>query len=140
MTATMTGDTRILIQQFLDAHSRGDAGAISKLLSDDVQWHLPRSAGVGPFHGIEQVSRALAGSAADNWLDVSTINRDVRNVVVDGDLAVALELKTARSHSGAEYVNEYCWVYTCRDGLISEIHNYTDTLYAFRLFGLTDNA
>ena len=30
MTVTTTGDTRILIQQFLDAHSRGDAGAIGK--------------------------------------------------------------------------------------------------------------
>jgi ketosteroid isomerase-like protein len=127
-------------ERFLDAHARGDVEAISKLLSEDVQWQLPRSAGVGPFRGVEEVSRALAGMAAGNWLDVSTISRDVRNIVIDGELAVALELKTARSHSGAEYVNEYCWVYTCRDGLISEIHNYTDTLYAFRLFGLANGA
>ena len=119
MTATTAGDTRHLIQRFLDAHARGDAEAISKLLSEDVQWRLPRSAGVGPFRGVEEVSRALAGMAAGNWLDVSTISRDVRNIVIDG---------------------EYCWVYTCRDGLISEIHNYTDTLYAFRLFGLANGA
>ena len=106
-------------ERFLDAHARGDVEAISKLLSEDVQWQLPRSAGVGPFRGVEEVSRALAGMAAGNWLDVSTISRDVRNIVIDG---------------------EYCWVYTCRDGLISEIHNYTDTLYAFRLFGLANGA
>jgi hypothetical protein len=44
MTATTDGDTRHLIQRFLDAHARGDAEAIS---------------------------------------------RDVRNIVIDGDLAVA---------------------------------------------------
>jgi ketosteroid isomerase-like protein len=66
MTATTDGDTRHLIQRFLDAHARGDAEAISKLLSEDVQWQLPPSAGVGPFRGVEEVSRALAGMAAGN--------------------------------------------------------------------------
>jgi len=130
-------DIRSIIARFLDAHSRGDAAAIKELLTDDAEWHLPRSAGVGPFKGAEQASQALAGGAADNWLDVSTIVRDVSRAFVDGDTAVVLELKTAMSHSGAEYVNEYCWVYTCRDGHIAEIRNFTDTLYAFRLFGLT---
>lgn len=137
MTDKATENTRGLVLRFLDAHSRGDATAIKELISDDAEWHLPPSAGVGPFRGAQEVANALAGSAADNWLDVSTIKREVSKVVVDGDTAVALELKTAMSHSGAEYVNGYCWVYTCRDGRIAEIRNYTDTLYAFRLFGLT---
>src|ERR1035438_5668305 len=52
--------------------------------------------------------------AAGNWLDVSTISRDVRNIVIDGELAVALELKTARSHSGAEGI--------ASDGLLKRKH------------------
>jgi ketosteroid isomerase-like protein len=55
---------------------------------------------------------------------------------VDGDSAVALETKTATTHDGEHYLNDYCWVYTCRDGLISQIRNFTDTLHADRLFGL----
>jgi ketosteroid isomerase-like protein len=43
-------------------------------------------------------------------------------------------------HRGEQYRNDYCWVYTCRDGLISQIRNFTDTLYADRLFGLDNKA
>jgi hypothetical protein len=42
----------------------------------------------------------------------------------------------ASHHGGEHYVNDYCWVFTCRDGLIAQIRNFTDTLYADRLFGL----
>jgi hypothetical protein len=37
---------------------------------------------------------------------------------------------------GCQTRHYYCWVYTCRDGLISQIRNFTDTLLADRLFGL----
>ena len=60
------------------------------------------------------VSTALAGAAADNWLDVSTIRRKVTGIVVDGDTAVALESKTATTHGGEQYRNDYGWVCTCR--------------------------
>jgi uncharacterized protein len=136
MTASTTQETRQLIARFLEAHERADAQAIRELITEDATWHLPPSAGVSPFTGAERVSAALAGSAPDNWLDVSTIKRHVTNVVVDGDTAVALESKTATTHSGEYYANDYCWVYTCRGGLISQIRNFTDTLHADRLFGL----
>ena len=55
---------------------------------------------------------------------------------MDGDTAVALESKTATTHSGEHYANDYCWVYSCRGGLISQIRNFTDTLHADRVFGL----
>ncbi len=140
MNTTTTHDTRQLFAQFVQAHEQGDIPAIKKLVTDDVTWHLPPSAGVGPFTGADRVRTALAGGAADNWLDVSTIKRIVTRIVVDGDTAVALESKTARTHSGEHYANDYCWVLTCRDGLISQIRNYTDTLLADRVFGIDNKA
>jgi ketosteroid isomerase-like protein len=140
MTATTTQETRQLVGRFLTAHAHGDAEAIRELIAEDANWHLPPSAGVGPFTGPDQVSAALAGAAADNWLDVSSIKRHVTQVVVDGDTAVALESKTATTHGGESYVNDYCWVITCRDGLIAQIRNFTDTLHADRLFGLGNKA
>lgn len=133
---TTTEDTRQLIERFVLAHEHGDAAAMRELITPDATWHLPPSAGVGPFTGAEKVSTALAGGAADNWLDVSTIKRVVTRIVVDGDTAVALESKTATTHSGAHYANDYCWVFTCRDGLIAQVRNFTDTQLADRVFGL----
>ncbi|MGP0027429.1 MAG: nuclear transport factor 2 family protein [Streptosporangiaceae bacterium] len=136
MTATTTQETRQLIARFLQAHEHADAPAIRELITEDATWHLPPSADVGPFTGAGQVSAALAGGAADHWLDTATIKRNIIEIIVDGDTAVALESKTATTHGGDHYANDYCWVYTCREGLISQIRNFTDTLHADRLFGL----
>jgi ketosteroid isomerase-like protein len=103
-----TEETRQLIARFLAAHERADAPAMRGLITQNATWYLPPSAGVGPFTGAEQVSAALAGGAADNWLDVSTIKRKVTGIVVDGDTAVALETKTATTHGGEHYLNDYC--------------------------------
>jgi ketosteroid isomerase-like protein len=135
---TTAQENRQLIVRFVEAHERADFQAIRELITEDVTWHLPPSAGVGPFTGTEKVAVALSGGAADNWLDVSTIKRTVTAIVVDGDTAMSLESKTATTHGGEHYANDYCWVYTCRDGLISQIRNFTDTLHADRLFGLDD--
>jgi ketosteroid isomerase-like protein len=122
--------------RFVEAHERGDAEAIRELITEDATWHLPPSAGVGWFTGAAQVSAALAGGAADNWLDVSTIKRKVTGIVVDGDTAVALESKTAMTYGGEYYANDYCWVCTFGDGMTWKVRNCTDTLHADRLFGL----
>jgi len=131
-----TEETRDLVMRFVKAHEREDARAIQELLTDDATWQLPPSAGVGPFTGAERTAAALAGGAADNWLEVSTIKRSVTAIFVDGDSAVALESKTATTHHGEHYANDYVWVFKTRDGLIASVRNYTDTLLADRVFGL----
>jgi ketosteroid isomerase-like protein len=92
--------------------------------------------GIGPFFGRDDVAQALTGGAAGQFLDVSSIRRDVHKVVVDGDTAVVLQRLTARTVNDTDYVNEYCWVYTCRDGAIVRMDEYADTLHAARVFGL----
>jgi uncharacterized protein len=131
-----TQETRQLIERFVRTHEHADVEAIKELLTDDATWHLPSSAGVGPFTGAAQVAAALAGGAADNWLDTPTIKRTVTAIIADGDTAVSLESKTATTHRGEHYANEYAWVFTCRDGRIAQVRNYTDTLLADRVFGL----
>jgi hypothetical protein len=63
MAATNGQETRQLIERFVAAHEHADIPAIVALLAEDATWHLPPSAGVGPFIGAEQASRALAGGA-----------------------------------------------------------------------------
>jgi ketosteroid isomerase-like protein len=66
---------------------------------------------------------------------VSTIKREVRSVIVDGDRAAVQQRVTATARNGNDYANEYCWVYTCRDGQVQLLEEYADTLYAGRVFG-----
>lgn len=135
MTTIGTEETRQLIARFVEAHERADAAAIRELLTEDASWHLPPSAGL-TFTGAEQVSAALAGGAADNWLDTATIKRAVTEIVADGDTGVAMEFKTATTHAGEYYANDYVWVFSCCDGRIWQVRTYTDTLVADQVFGL----
>jgi uncharacterized protein len=130
-----TEATRALIQRFIEARASNDAATINDLLTDDAVWYAPVSAKIGPFKGREDVAKALTGGAAGAILDVSTIKRDVRSVIVDGDRAVVQQRLTATARNGNDYANEYCWVYTCRDGKVQLLEEYADTLHAGRIFG-----
>ena len=130
-----TEATRELVRRFVDARAENDAATIAELLADDAAWYAPASANIGPFNGRDAVAQALTGGAAGAVLDVSTIRREVRSLIVDGDRAVVQQRLTAKARNGNDYANEYCWVYTCRDGKVQLLEEYADTLHAGRVFG-----
>jgi uncharacterized protein len=128
-----TEATRSLVQQFLTARAAGDVEAMAAVLADDAVWRLPKSATFGPFEGRDTVAKALGGGVTGTLFDMSTLRRDVHKVVVEGDTAVVQQQVSATTLQGREYVNEYCWVYTCRDGKIARLEEYADTLYASKV-------
>jgi hypothetical protein len=130
-----TQATRALIERFLEARANNDAATLAELLADDAAWYAPASAKMGPFKGRDADVKSLTGGAAGAILDVATIKRDVRSVIVDGDRAVVQQRLTATARNGNDYANEYCWVYTCHDGAVQLLEEYADTLYAGRVFG-----
>ena len=130
-----TEETRALIGRYLEARAANDAPALDALLTDDAEWHLPRSADAGPFIGREKVLEALTGGVSGKLFDLSTMKRDAWKVIVDGDTAAVQQKLSATTLQGAEYVNEYCWVYTCRDGKVARLVEYADTLHAGRVLG-----
>ena len=120
-----TEATRALIRRFVDARNSNDREAISSMLSADAQWVMPVGAGMGPFaprdtviNGRDAVAAALTGGSAGKILDVSTMKRTVHQVIVDGDTGVVLQRLSAKTLGGADYDNEYCWVYACADGVV----------------------
>ena len=78
---------------------------------------------------------ALGGGAIGKVLDVYTIKRTVHRIIAEGDTAVVLQGLQGDLLAGGEYRNEYVWIYTCRDGRIARLDEFTDTLYAGRTFG-----
>jgi uncharacterized protein len=130
-----TEETRALIERYLAARAANDATALDAMLSDDVEWQLPRSAGAGPFAGHDDVLAALTGGVTGKLFDLDTVKRDAWKVIVDGDTAAVQQRLTATTLKGADYVNEYCWVYTCRDGKVAKMVEYADTLHAGRVLG-----
>jgi ketosteroid isomerase-like protein len=130
-----TEETRALIARYLEARGANDAAALDSMLTDDAEWHLPVSAGAGPFVGREKVVEALTGGVSGKLFDLSTMKREPWKVIVDGDTAAVQQKLSATTVKGAEYINEYCWVYTCRDGKVARMVEYADTLHAGRVLG-----
>ena len=130
-----TESTRTLVQNFLEARSKGDLDGITAALADDARWLLPQSSTFGPFEGRDAVAKALGGGVSGSLFEPGTIKREIRKMVVEGDTAIVQQRLSARTRQGTDYVNEYCWVYTCRGGKIALLEEYADTLYAGRVFG-----
>ncbi|MDH4144390.1 MAG: nuclear transport factor 2 family protein [Acidimicrobiia bacterium] len=131
-----TEATRALVQRFLEARAANDAATIDAIVTEDVEWAPPPSMGLGPFAGREKVVKALTGGAVGKIFDLSTLKREVHKLIVEGDTAVALQRLTAKTTKGADYENEYCWVYTCRDGKIARMDEFVDSFKAAKLFGM----
>ena len=56
-------------------------------------------------------------------------------IVDNGSAAVQQRLTATTRSQGQLYDNQYCWVYSCAEGQITRMEEYTDTLYAARTMG-----
>ena len=130
-----TEDTRRLIEDYYATLPTGDREKLASLLSEDVEWYPPESAPIGPFKGREAVTAELAGDAPKKLFQMRTFRLTVRRIVADGDTAVVQQAVSATTRAGTQYDNEYCWVYTCRDGRIARIVEYADTHKAAGILG-----
>jgi ketosteroid isomerase-like protein len=130
-----TEDTRKLIENYYATLPTGDREKLGALFSEDVEWYPPETAQLGPFKGRASVAAELAGDTPKKLFSMRTFKLTVHKTVVDGDTAVVQQAISAQTRDGKQYDNEYCWVYTCRDGQIARIVEYADTRKAAGIFG-----
>ena len=141
-----TEETRSLIERYYRALTNGDREDLRACLSNDVVWKLPKTAGEtgtagadtnGCVRGREAVATELGGRTIKETFDISEpFALEIRSMIVDGEIAAVQQRLTATTKAkGATYDNQYCWVYSCTDGEISHMEEYTDTLYAARTMG-----
>ena len=107
------------------------------LLAEDAVWHLPPTAeipglddprivrGRNAIHAIQQ--------RADEIYDVPTMQVEIRNLLADGDWVVLQYELRCRATNGNDYSQEYVFLFEIRDGLITTIWDYYDTLQVTQL-------
>ena len=135
-----TDETRTLIETYYKALTTGDRETVASLVADDCLWLPPATAPFDPVEGGEAVVAELTGDVLKRTFDLSKpFNLEVRSMIVDGERAVVQQRLTATAKAtGAAYDNQYCWVYTCRDGKIVHMEEYADTLLASQVMGWSD--
>ena len=136
-TDMTTDQTRDLIDRYYTALTKGDRDTVASLVADDCTWVPPATAEIEPVSGGPAIVAELTGDVVKRMFDISKpFNLEVRSVIVDGPMAVVQQRLTATAKAtGTDYDNQYCWVYTCRDGKIVHMEEYADTLLASRAMG-----
>ena len=132
-----TEATRKTVEAFYSALTSGNRKGVRELLSDDCVWVPPSTAPFGTVTGGDEIAAELGGRVVKRTFDTSKpFALDVRRIVADGDVAVVQQRLTATAKAtGQHYDNQYCWVYTVRDGKIVHMEEYADTLLASRVMG-----
>ena len=132
-----TEQTRATVEKFYAALKSGKRDEVAALLTEDCVWVPPPAAPLPVMSGGAEIAAELGGKVVRTTFDISKpFSLEVRRILADGDFAVVQQRLTATAKAtGNLYDNQYCWVYTVRDGKISHMEEYADTLLAGRAMG-----
>ena len=132
----LTAETVVFLRSYLDALTAGDVDAIREHFAQDATWFvhgdLPMS---GLQAGRDQIVDFLL--AAGSLYEPETQSFSFGDITAQGDVAVLeWNVRGIGRASGARYDNDYCGVFTIREGQIVGVREFFDTDHARHvLFG-----
>jgi ketosteroid isomerase-like protein len=123
-----------LLQNMFEELAKGNGQALLDALDDDIEWTLT---------GTTSISKTYKGkqSVIDDFLGpvVGAIDGHMHitpdNFIADGDYVALQGRGEARTKTGVQYNNTYCWVYKFKDKKIVSIVEYLDTELVRKAFG-----
>jgi len=123
----MTEDHKQTVLRFIDAMGRSDGAAAIPCL-DPEAYTLAK--GYGKFAGVRTYDTIVGTIDAFKTLLPTGLRPDVKTVTAEGDRVVVEFEGNAETFTGVPYRNQYCMVFTMRDGRIRQVNEYFCTLHA----------
>jgi uncharacterized protein len=122
---------------FYSAIEALDAERIRALLIEDASWAVMAKGfpAVSSDEGRERAIETVFGPVRSS-LKVGSIAFTTRSIISSGDLVMVETVVRAEDVNGRAYHNQYAWAFELREGRISAIREYADTLHAARFFGV----
>lgn len=115
--------------RLFERFSAGDVPGVLALMADDASWWLPGKPGQLPVVGTRskaQIARLF--QAMESQLE-GPLAMTVKSAIAEGD-EVAMEVESlGRLKNGRTYNQEYHFRIVLRDGKISAVREYLDTLH-----------
>ena len=133
MTSTQT---KAVIDDYYASLRNGDGVRLRDLLAENVEWRMPISLPNNLHVGREMVTAELIGDTVKRTFAKGSFHMLVRQIVVEGDVAVVRQHVDAVSKIGRDYHMDYCFIYTVREGRITLIEEYLDTRLAAEILEL----
>jgi ketosteroid isomerase-like protein len=129
MTADTLAANKAVAIRFIEAFSRGDAEAAKACLASDA---VTIAKGFGALSGPRPYDIIVATTAAFRDLIPTGLRPSFRSVTGEGDRVVVEFEGDAVLANGEDYRNQYCMVFSLRDGRIASVNEYYCTILADR--------
>jgi ketosteroid isomerase-like protein len=121
----MSGN-KAIVQQWFDHIAAGEAEAAFALFADDIVYDLKGTTPVsGVYRGLDQIVNEFFvpwRKQIDGDLVVQ-----VDEMIAEGERVVVLGRGAAKTVFGLRYDNDYAFVFTVRDGRITQVVEFLDT-------------
>ena len=131
-----TEQSRAVVKATWAAFASRDVERIAAMFTEDAEWLAPPENATATalnvtnhMIGPRVIAEFVATGVRRLFVESSV---EFRGFYADGNVVVVEERMTSRLPNGGTYVNDYCWIFECRDGLISRMREYMDTLGGHR--------
>lgn len=118
---------KAVVLRFIAAMGTNDAAGAAACLGPDA---FTLAKGFSKFAGVRRYDTIVGTIAAFRQIVPSGLRLSVQSVTADGERVVVEAVGDALTSTGQPYCNEYCFVFTVRDGLIRQVNEYFCTKLA----------
>lgn len=116
-----------VVLSFIEAMGRGDAAAAAPCITEDA---YTLAKGFGKFAGVRTHDTILATIDAFSKLMPGGMEPEIISITAENDRVVVEFEGNGTLFNGEPYGNEYCMVFTLRDGRICQVNEYFCTILA----------
>ena len=123
-------EAKAVLGRYLDALTAGDLAAVAGSFAEDATWFIH---GTMPLSGTKQGRGAIMEflTSAASLYQPGTQSFTFGEITAEADRAVLeWRVRGIASATGRDYDNAYCGVFRVRDGRITEVREYLDSLHA----------
>ena len=123
----MSQQNKQVVLKFIDAMGRGDGAAAAPCLDPEA---FTLAKGYGKFAGVRRYETIVGTIDALKTLVPTGLRPRIDSVTAEGDRVVVEWEGNAESSDGKPYCNQYCMVFSMRDGKIRQVNEYFCTILA----------
>lgn len=123
----MSEQNKQVVLTFIDAMGRSDGAAAIPCLDPEA---FTLAKGYGKFAGVRRYDTIVGTIDAFKQLLPTGLRPTIQSVIAEGDRVVVEFEGDAMTCDGKPYCNQYCMVFTLRDGRIRQVNEYFCTLLA----------
>ncbi|SIN65077.1 hypothetical protein SAMN02745824_1470 [Parasphingorhabdus marina DSM 22363] len=130
----LTEKNRALITSAFDGLAKGDPSNFMPLFDDRIEWQVMGSSAWSKHaKGLDAVTRELVGPLFARFAGPYLTAAEL--IVADGQHVAVQAKGNAETHEGERYDNDYCFIFTLRNGKIVKVVEYMDTILADQALG-----